>query len=95
MLQSFKIIRTGSETFSTGVMAGAGIGFVATELADGTIAFGVEADFIRARMSLADINQLLPGANGIGGFTFANPVVQIKSVTDSGGNKKLTLETAE
>jgi len=95
MLQSFNIIRTGSTTFSTGVIAGTGVGFIATELADGSIAFGVEADFIRARLSVADINQLLPGATGIGGFAFANPVIQIKNVADSGGNKKITLETAE
>jgi hypothetical protein len=95
MLQSFFIERTGSETFNTGLLGGTGVGFVASVLANGQTIYGIECDFIRARLSAADINAMLPGAQGIGGFTFVNPVVQIKSVAISGGNKILTLETAE
>ncbi|MFA5803662.1 MAG: hypothetical protein WC879_03370 [Melioribacteraceae bacterium] len=79
MLQSFFIIRTGSENFSAGMVDGDGVSFIAETDAEGNIIVGIEADFVRTRNG-ANNNDLMPGTQGISGFSFVAPVGQVKKL---------------
>lgn len=81
ILQAFFVKRTtaADSGFLAGMVAGKGISYVAEKAADGTIKRGIEADFIRTRISAASI-ELLPGVQGIGGLFFCNPSGQIKKI---------------
>lgn len=73
------INKSSVKNYTEGLIDGTGVSFLAEKDQNGNITFGIEADFFRTRIPVADPGILLQNASSIGGLVFAAPMIQIKS----------------
>lgn len=68
------------KNYTEGLLNGQGISFLAEKDINGDIRFGIEADFFRTRVPVAEPGTLVSNASAIGGLVFAAPMIQIKQL---------------
>lgn len=74
------INKSSVKNYTEGLLEGTGISFLAEKDADGNLQFGIEADFFRARLPVADPGILVASAGSLPGLTFASPIIQLKRI---------------